>query len=466
MSPLWTAADAAAATGGTAQGDWAATSLSIDSREIDTGALFIALKDQRDGHDFVADALGKGAAAALVSRVPEGVPDNAPLLIVPDVQAGLEALGRVGRARTRAKVIAVTGSVGKTSTKEMLRTMLGAQGHVHAAERSFNNHWGVPLTLARCPAMADYAVIEIGMNHPGEIAPLAAMAAPHVAMVTTVAPAHLEAFENLTGIAREKASIFTGLVAGGTAVLNADLDTTPILRGVADAQGVRVWPFGTGQDCIGRLVTCALHADGVELLAQIGGETVMVTLQAPGRHLAMNAVGALTAAAAAGAGIGASAAALADWLPPEGRGTREVVRLAGGASFELVDDSYNANPTSLAAALEVLAAAAPAGRRVAIVGDMLELGPEEAALHAGIADLPSVAALDLVHCVGPRAQALMAALPQAKRGRWAARAKDMAEDAPALVADGDLVLVKGSNGSRVSEVASALRRLAAAPGTH
>jgi UDP-N-acetylmuramoyl-tripeptide--D-alanyl-D-alanine ligase len=215
---LWTAKEAAAATGGQVASGWEATGVSIDTRTIEKGDLFVALTAARDGHDFVAQALEKGAAAALVTRIPEGVENSDRLLIVKDVQAGLEALGEASRARFKGKVVAVTGSVGKTSTKEMLRTVLGGQGTVHAAEKSYNNHWGVPLTLARMPRDADFAVIEIGMNHPGEIAPLAKMARPHVALVTIVAPAHLEAFESLEGIAREKASIFEGLEPRGVAV--------------------------------------------------------------------------------------------------------------------------------------------------------------------------------------------------------------------------------------------------------
>ncbi|MDA0187032.1 MAG: UDP-N-acetylmuramoyl-tripeptide--D-alanyl-D-alanine ligase, partial [Proteobacteria bacterium] len=213
MSVLWTSAEAAATTGGQVAGDWAVTGLSIDSRSIAPGEMFVALSAARDGHDFVADALARGAAAALVARVPEGV-DPAKLLIVGDVMDGLRALGAAARARTRAKVIAVTGSVGKTTVKEMLRAALAQQGRIHAAEASFNNHWGVPITLARMPADTDFAVIEIGMNHPGEIAPLSHLARPDIAIVTTVAPAHLEAFGVIEGIAHEKAAIYEGLVPG------------------------------------------------------------------------------------------------------------------------------------------------------------------------------------------------------------------------------------------------------------
>ena len=251
----WTSDDAARATGGRATRDWAATGVSIDTRSLQPGELFVALKDVRDGHDFVAQALEKGAAAALVSRIPEGVAADAPLVIVPDVLKALEALGAFARARTKARVVGITGSVGKTSTKEMLRAILAGQGRTHAAEASYNNHWGVPLTLARMPADADFAVIEIGMNHPGEIAPLARLARLDVAMVTTVAPAHLEAFDSVEGIAHEKASIFDGLVPGGIAVFNADIEWTPLLAAKAAAVGAVPVSFGASKGADFRLLS-------------------------------------------------------------------------------------------------------------------------------------------------------------------------------------------------------------------
>lgn len=465
---LWTASDAATATGGMAQGDWQATGVSIDTRTIAPGDLFVALKDIRDGHEFVAQALEEGAAAAMVSHIPEGVAPDAPLLIVDDVLPALERLGQAARTRTGAKVVAVTGSVGKTSTKEMLRDVLKTQGKTHAAEASYNNHWGVPLTLARMPADTDFAVIEIGMNHPGEIAPLARMARPHVAMITTVAAAHLEAFENIEGIAHEKAAIFDGLEPGGTAIVNMDLPTTPILLDKARAVGAEIIGFGEASPDY-TLACVSLSDDKTIVQAMIGGEKVVFKISSAGRHFAMNGLGVLAVVDALGADAGMAAMDIAGWLPPSGRGTREVVSLDNAdedLSFDLIDDAFNANPTSMAAALEVLAAAQPRdgigrvskGRRVAILGDMLELGPDEEALHTEIAELPFIADLHVIHCVGPRMRHLWDALPEPKRGRHVDSAQELAEQAHRIIDAGDVVLVKGSKGSFVSQVVTALRR--------
>jgi UDP-N-acetylmuramoyl-tripeptide--D-alanyl-D-alanine ligase len=277
---LWTAAEAAAATGGQAIGNWSVTGVSIDTRTLAAGDLFVALKDVRDGHDFVAQALGKGAGAALVSRLPEGVKPDAPLLVVDDVLAALERLGEAGRKRVQGRVVAVTGSVGKTSTKEMLRTVLARQGRCHAAEASYNNHWGVPLTLARMPVETDFAVIEIGMNHPGEISPLARLARPNVAVVTTVAAAHLEAFDNIEGIAYEKAAIFDGLEPAGVAIVNGDLDVTPILVAKAIEKAGRFETFGERGGNTLRLTHANLTGDATVVQVHIGGVDHLVRLAA------------------------------------------------------------------------------------------------------------------------------------------------------------------------------------------
>jgi UDP-N-acetylmuramoyl-tripeptide--D-alanyl-D-alanine ligase len=470
MTPLWTSTEAAAATGGRATRDFAVTGISIDTRTLLPGDLFVALSAVRDGHEFVAQALAKGAGAALVSHWPEGVAADAPMLVVPDVQTALEALGRAARARTQARVIGVTGSVGKTSTKEMLRAVLSGQGRTHAAQASYNNHWGVPLTLARMPADTEFAVIEIGMNHPGEIAPLSRMARPHVAMITTVAPAHLEAFESIEGIAHEKAAILDGLEPGGVAILNADIATAPILRAKAESLGAeQVW-FGEAASADWRLSHAQLAQDMTVASAATPMGEMLFKVGSTGRHFAINALAVLAAAAALGADPAISCADLGRWAPPAGRGMRERIGLDPidpETSFDLIDDAFNANPASMAAALAVLAATVPRhgigriekGRRIAILGDMLELGQDELTMHLAIAVDPALQRVDLVHCVGPRMKALYGALPVGKRGEYSADAASLAPRMPHLVDAGDVVLVKGSKGIKVSSLVDVLRKL-------
>ncbi|SFC06799.1 UDP-N-acetylmuramoyl-tripeptide--D-alanyl-D-alanine ligase [Tropicimonas isoalkanivorans] len=474
MTALWTSDYAAAATGGCATRPWQAHSVSIDSRTLEPGALFVALKDVRDGHEFVADALKRGAAAAMVSRVPEGLAEDAPLLIVDDVLRGLEALASAARARTTAKVIGITGSVGKTSTKEMLRAILAGQGKVHAAEKSYNNHWGVPLTLARMPADADFAVIEIGMNHPGEIAPLARLADLDAALVTTVAPAHLAAFGRVENIAREKASIMQGLRPGGVAVLNADIPTSETLFDAARTRGARIVGFGEKGSEATLLVSTPQNGQTVAQARMTGPDgavhPLLFKLQSPGKHFAMNGLAALAVAAALGVDLALAAGDLGRWAPYEGRGARETILLDivhDGMTLELIDDSYNANPASVGAALDMLAAIAPVdgigrvsrGRRIAILGDMLELGADEMTLHAALAEHPAMASVDVIHCVGARSHALWEALPAERRGQWCQDSAEMAAEMRHLLDAGDIVLVKGSLGIRLSRVVDAIRKL-------
>lgn len=466
---LWTAEDAAQATDGATRGGWTATGVSIDTRTIEAGDLFVALQAARDGHDFVAQALKAGAAAALVSHVPEGVPSEAPLLVVPDVLKGLEALGIAARARTEARVVAITGSVGKTSTKEMLRAILRDQGRTHASVASYNNHWGVPLTLARMPADTEFAVIEIGMNHPGEIAPLARMARPHVAMITTVAAAHLEAFENIEGIALEKASILEGLEYGGTAILNNDCSTAAILQAKAHDVKRRDIGFGVhGFDFV--LKSVDLRRDTTVVQAEAHEVPLLFKIGAVGKHFAMNGLGALAAAEALGADLALAAQSLGRWSPYQGRGAREVIHLdpvETHLTLELIDDSYNANPTSMEAALDVLAAAqvtndigrVSKGRRIAFVGDMKELGGRSAEMHSDLAALPAMATIDKVHCIGPLMQHLHAVLPAEQRGNWTETAAEMADNIRRSLDSGDVVLVKGSLSMKLALLVDAIRKM-------
>lgn len=455
---LWSAQQAALATGGRAVGEWAVTGVSIDTRTLQTGDLFVALKAARDGHDFVADALAAGAGAALVSRVPDGVDDTAPLLIVPDVQTALEDLGRAARARTEAKVIGVTGSVGKTSTKEMLRHMLGACGKTHASVASYNNHLGVPLTLARMPADTEFAVIEIGMNHPDEIAPLAKMAAPDVAMVTTVAEVHLEAFDDINGIALEKASIIDGLVPNGVAIMNADTPCTKVIETYTKDVTTRWFGAAAAEASLSDVQVKGAETHAV---LQLEGATYPVTIGTAGRHFAMNALGALLAVGYLGADRRTAVTGLAAWNPLGGRGARQKLKIYSG-TLDLIDDAYNANPTSLHAAMQVLAEA-DAPRKIAFLGDMKELGEKEHDFHREVAHWPCTDAIDIIHTVGPLMKSLHDVLPDGKRGQHFGDSAAMAAQAAHLVQAGDAVLLKASLSTNMRKVVDALQELGHPP---
>ncbi len=448
MTPLWTSADLAAATGAPLPG-FDATGVSIDSRTLAPGDLFVALIGENgDGHAHVGAALARGAAGAMVHR--DASRDR--LLRVADTLGGLQALGRFARARaTAARVIAVTGSVGKTTTKEMLRTMLGALAPTHAAAASYNNQWGVPLTLARMPREASFAIIEIGMNHAGEIAPLSRLAAPHVAVITAIERAHIGHLGSIEAIADEKAAVVTGLLPGGTVVLPADSPLLGRLR--ARAGTARVVLFGTDAAADVRLLECTADADGSAIAARIGGEDVRIRLGAPGTHMAMNAMAALACVHALGLDVRRAATALAGFAPMRGRGARQRLAIAGGEIL-LLDESYNASAASVRAALQVLALQ-PAARRVAVLGDMLELGDEAEREHSAIAS-SVVSAADMVFTCGPLMRGLHDSLPDRIRG---VHADDSATLAPIVVAalrPGDAVLVKGSLGSRMIRVVQAL----------
>jgi len=455
---LWTMQEMVAATGGRAQGDWSVEGVSIDTRTLQPGDLFVALKAARDGHDFVAQALASGAGAALVSRIPDGVGADAPLLLVDDVLTGLEDLGRAARARCPAQVVAVTGSVGKTSTKEMLARILSDQGRTHAAVASYNNHWGVPLTLARMPRDSEYAVIEIGMSHPGEIAPLSCQARPHVALITTVAAVHLEAFEDVAAIAREKAAVLQGLEPGGVAVLNGDIAEAGVLRDAAAELGLETLWFGACAAAECRLTSVLVQGEETLAHATVLGHEVELHIQSLGAHFAMNALGALACVSALGADLDRAVTSLALWSPVKGRGAREQIQLAAGEIL-LLDDSYNANPTSMMAALQVLAATPGQGRRIAYLGDMKELGPNEVADHLALASLPALASLDQIHCIGPLMKHLHAALPKGQRGNWYSSSAAVLADLGDQIQTGDIVLAKGSLSVALAKIVDGIRNM-------
>jgi UDP-N-acetylmuramoyl-tripeptide--D-alanyl-D-alanine ligase len=449
MTPLWTSDDLARATDGTSSAPFAATGVAIDTRTVRPGDLFVALVgEHRDGHAFVLNAHARGAAGALVHQRTDG----GPLLMVHDTLDGLHALGAFARKRFAGRLVAVTGSVGKTTTKEMLRAILGAHGPTHAAEASHNNHWGVPLTLARLPPDARFCVAEIGMNHPGEIAPLARLARPHVAVVTAIAPAHIGHLGSLEAIADEKGSIACGLAPDGTIVLPADEPLLPRLR--ARAAGRRIVSFGRNRRAEIQLRHAVPDADGTQIAASVAGRAVAFRLPVPGAHMALNALAAIAAAMALGCDADRAAEALATFAPLNGRGTRRTIVLRGGTAL-LLDESYNANRASVRAALGVLALQ-PASRRIAVLGDMLELGDagtrEHRALAADVAE-----AADLLFACGPLSRHLFDAVPTAMRAAYAPDAATLAPLVAAAAAPGDVILVKGSLGSRMKQVIAALQ---------
>jgi len=454
---LWTAEEAAQATGGNAIGRWTAYGVSIDTRSLQAGDLFVALKgESRDGHAFVADALNKGAAAALVSRPPENVAAGAPGLLVADTQTGLEGLGRAARARTRAKIAAVTGSAGKTTTKEMLRLILAAAGRVAASAASYNNQWGVPLSLARMARDNAYGIFEIGMNHAGEIRSLVRQVRPHVALITTIAPAHLEYFGSVDAIADAKAEIFEGLEPGGAAILPADNPQYERLKRRAQELSIkRVASFGTRPGTDARLVSVESQHHGQVVVADIGGKHIRFAVGAVGSHIAMNAIASLLAAQLLGVEIELAAAALANFTALKGRGSRFT---SGG--IEIIDESYNANPASMAAALDLLGQTPvkSPGRRIAVLGDMLELGKDGAELHRALAQHLAEAHANIVFLCGPQMASLWEALPANTRGAYRERSAELAIDVVRSLQTGDVVLVKGSFASNMAAIIEALRK--------
>ena len=461
---LWTIEAMAAAMGARRQGALPdnVPGLSIDSRTLRAGDAFFAIAgENRDGHAFVSAALKAGAGVAIVAgdRVSE-MPLGAPLLVVSDVLDALRQLARAARARSQAKFIGVTGSVGKTGTKEALRLALSRSGETHASAASYNNHWGTPLSLARCPQSARFAVLEMGMNHAGEIAPLTRLVRPHIAIVTTVEPVHLEFFGTVEKIADAKAEIFEGIEPGGAAVINRDNDQFARLSRAAKSAGVtNIVPFGEHEDAQVRLIKCALQPDSSTVQARVLGTDVTYKLGAPGRHVVLNSLAVLAAAKLAGADLALAALALADLAPAAGRGARMTLNLRGGPAI-LIDESYNANPASMRAALALLGQAplGTFGRRIAVLGDMLELGPQGAELHRSLADAVIANAVDVVFCSGPLMRALWEALPSERRGGYAEESASLEAEVLGAVGAGDAIMVKGSLGSKMGPIVKTLTR--------
>lgn len=474
-NPLWSFDGLVAAAGAETSGSptTAITGFSIDTRTIEPGDVFVALTDQRDGHDFVSAAFAKGAAAAIVAHSYAAKPGDGALIRTADTLQSLESIARAARARlaSDARVIAVTGSVGKTTTKEMLRLAFSALGPTHASEKSYNNHWGVPLTLARMPAGTRYAIFEIGMNHAGEITPLTGMVRPHVALITTVENAHIENFANEEGIADAKAEIFVGLEPGGTALIN--IDNRHAARLIASARAHKIHITGItidrgianavadfGVDEAVALEACHMTAtvsSGVVIRGS-GRDKLPFTIGTVGLHMVMNALFVTAALDAAAADTPTGLAALAAFTPPPGRGSRTRLR-TGGGDILLIDDSYNANPASMRAAFAVLPTLPRSDypRRITVLGDMLELGPSSPDLHAGLWDSLEAAGVDLIFAAGPSMAHLYDRVPPDRRGAWAKSSVELEPTLLAALAPGDVVMVKGSNGSKMGRLVAAMK---------
>ncbi|MEO8301090.1 MAG: UDP-N-acetylmuramoyl-tripeptide--D-alanyl-D-alanine ligase [Rhizomicrobium sp.] len=449
---LWNSTEAETATLGKANRAFEVSGLSIDTRTLKAGDLFVALTgDNRDGHDFVRAAFDAKAGAALVTHAPEGA--NGPLLTVGHTQRGLEDLARAARARSNAKILAVTGSAGKTTTKEILRLACDALGRTHASAASYNNHWGVPLSLAALPRDAEYGIFEVGMNHFGELRNLVSFVKPHVALITTIAPAHLEFFGNCESIADAKSEIFEGLLPGGAALIPSDSPYAERLKARArQAHVSRIVTFGEKGEA--RLLSFVAEGEGMRVKADILGVAVECYVGAPGAHIAQNVVGALAAVALLEGNVLNAAAALKNFSALKGRGARFET---GGV--QVIDESYNANPASMAAALALLGMSK--SRKIAVLGDMLEMGEGGIAHHAGLAQPIEANKVDLVFASGSQMKALWDALPASRRGAYAENSATLAPMLMAAVKAGDTVLVKGSNGAKMSLIIEALKEKAA-----
>lgn len=463
MTPLWTSQALVAAVSGRPVGKMpeGVSGISIDSRTLKPGDAFFAIKGEKfDGHDFATAAIKAGAGVLVVAegRLPALGRINVPMIVVPDVLAALQKAAVAARARTRARIIAVTGSAGKTTTKDMLREVLSAAGTVHAADRSFNNHWGVPLTLARMPADCDYAVFEIGMNHAGEIRPLSQYVRPHIAIVTMIAAAHLGHFASLEEIAMAKAEIFEGVEKGGHALINRDDKRWRLLEKAAREAGVEhVWGFGQNGRATFRLMEWQQGSEDSTVKVRLAGEEHMARIGLPGRHIVQNALAVMGAAYLAGADMSKIMIALSDVRAGEGRGRRHRLAHPKG-TFTLIDESYNANPASMKAAVDLLDATTvgEGGRRIAVLGDMLELGIHSQKLHAELAQLIAGSQIDLVLLAGEEMRALAEAAPEGREVRHFVSLGDLEQALNQAVGPGDAVMIKSSNGIGFSKLVAAM----------
>jgi len=459
---LWSSEELKSITSGDVTGRFEVDGVSIDTRTLKPNDLFIAVKGSTDGHKYIQDAFSKGASAVLVEKKPRDLSANCPILVVENSAYALSQIGIAARKRCKAKVIAITGSVGKTSTKEMIKLALEGQGIIHAAEKSYNNHWGVPLTLANMPEMTNFAILEIGTSNPGEILPLAKMIRPDVAIITAIAEAHLAAFKSLKEITKEKTSILSALKENGFGIVNADEDH---LSFISELVNPKIKTFGCTETADWKLHDIKFFNSKMIYKIRAKQETIYVKINALGVHHAMNSVAALCAIDCIGADLGRAVLKLGYWRPFDGRGTRTYLTLEDNSNkidVVLVDESYNANPASVRSALDVLGVSKtphPQGRKVAILGDMKELGPKEILLHEKLVTCSAIEDISLVHCVGPLMQALFYKIPEIKKGLWSPDAEHFSVNLKKWIKSGDIIMVKGSLSTRMVLIVDAIKKL-------
>ncbi len=458
---LWTYAGVTSATGGTVTKDFDVYGISIDSRSVEKGDLFVALKAERDGHFFIKNAMQRGASGALAVWKPKNLPADFPVIYVKNTLQGLRALAGASRTRSRAKIIAITGSAGKTTVKEIFKHILPKAGLTHAAEKSFNNHWGVPLTLARMPAETAYGVFEVGMNRPGEIGTLSELVRPHVAIITSIGPAHIGNFNDISEIALEKSDIFKGLLPEGTAIINADHDYFELICEKARERGIKIISFGKNPNADVRLTEYeAVNSDGgATANYSIFGQSVSLKLKLLGEHNAVNVAGVLATLPQIGLSIADVGDALSEFTAPVGRGEVVVLSLPQGAEIIITDESYNANPLSMRAALNNFQSQNDkiSGRRIAVIGEMRELGSKSAEAHAGVADAVSAANFDKIYLIGEACEALYDALGEESPCIHALHLDDVSDEILLEVQAGDRLFIKGSNAMKLAKLVAALK---------
>ncbi|MAR79688.1 MAG: UDP-N-acetylmuramoylalanyl-D-glutamyl-2, 6-diaminopimelate--D-alanyl-D-alanine ligase [Rhodospirillaceae bacterium] len=461
MTPLWTSKEVITATNGTSFGSkfWQANGISIDTRTISPGNIFIAIIGENiDGHNYIDEAFEKGASAAIISKKNANI-SGKNYVLVRDTFVGLNSLAKYSRSRSKTKVIAITGSVGKTSTKEILRSALSGQFLVYATEGNLNNHLGVPLTLARMPVDTDFAILELGMNKAGEIRSLSKLVKPDFALITSVEAVHLEFFDSIDDIADAKGEIFEGTKRKGFAIINLDSKYFQKLSEIANQYELNVISFGSSKNPDVKLLNYVLHEDCTCVTCDINGLKMAFKIGVPGLHVINNSLSVLAIVNAIGGDLSLAGISFSNMTLPNGRGNRKKL-ITDDGEFELIDESYNASPVSMKAALQLLGQAKIKnnGRRIAVLGDMLELGQQSLSLHQGLSNHIKEAGIDMVFSSGKLMESLYKILPENIYKVWSKQSSELTNLLISELKAGDVVMVKGSFGSGMGKVVRELER--------